>query len=168
MTASIIRPAHTDDAQAVLKLFKLLDHESTFMLFEPGERKTTLEQQVQKIESFRSESQSELLVADINGDIVGLVGAHGGKANRNKHSLSLAIGVAKEFGGLGIGTKLMTAIESWAKENDFHRLELTVMSHNIVAQNLYLKFGYRQEGVKTHSLKVQGEYVDEWLMAKLI
>ena len=168
MLEPIIRPVQVDDAEKILELFKLLDRESSFMLFEAGERKTSIEQQAKKIESFRAESHIELFVAVVNGDIVGLAGAHGGNVSRNKHSLSIAIGVAREFGGQGIGLKLMMAIEVWAKANAFHRLELTVMSHNIVAQKLYLKCGFIQEGVKVHSLKVNGEYVDEWLMAKLI
>jgi RimJ/RimL family protein N-acetyltransferase len=163
-----IRPAKTEDAASILALFKLLDRESSFMLLEPNERKTTLEQQEEKIKTFRTDSQSELLLAELDGTIVGLVGAHGGRVNRNKHSMSLAIGVAKELGGQGIGFQLMLAIEAWAKSHDFHRLELTVMSHNVNAQKLYLKCGYTQEGTKTHSLKVNGEYVDEWVMAKLI
>jgi RimJ/RimL family protein N-acetyltransferase len=168
MLKPIIRPAQVDDAEEVLKLFKLLDLESSFMLFEAGERKTTIEQQAKKIESFRTESHIELFVAVVNDAIVGLAGAHGGHVNRNKHSLSIAIGVAREFGGQGIGHELMMAIDVWAKANAFHRLELSVMSHNIVAQKLYLKCGFVREGVKSHSLKVNGEYVDEWLMAKLI
>jgi RimJ/RimL family protein N-acetyltransferase len=57
---------------------------------------------------------------------------------------------------------------SWARERGFHRLELTVMTHNERAIRLYKKMGFEVEGVKKHSLFVNGEYVDEYYMAKLI
>ena len=62
----------------------------------------------------------------------------------------------------------MQALESWAMENNCHRLELTVMSHNERAVALYTKCGFEREGVKRDSLFVNGKYVNEYYMSKLI
>jgi RimJ/RimL family protein N-acetyltransferase len=78
------------------------------------------------------------------------------------------IGILEQFTGKGIGTQLFQMLEAWARSNDIHRLELTVMTHNERAIALYKKMGFEIEGIKKHSLFVNGEYVDEYYMAKLI
>ena len=59
-------------------------------------------------------------------------------------------------------------LEKWATDHKIHRLELTVMSHNERAVNLYQKMGFKIEGIKQDSLLVNDEYVDEYYMAKIL
>jgi RimJ/RimL family protein N-acetyltransferase len=80
----------------------------------------------------------------------------------------IVIGILQSYSGQGIGAKLFERLEQWAREEEFHRLELTVMTHNHRAIGLYNKMGFKVEGVKKHSLFVNGEYVDEYYMSKLI
>lgn len=68
----------------------------------------------------------------------------------------------------GVGTKLFTKLEEWAKERAIHRLELTVMVHNIAGIALYKNMGFEIEGTKRHSLFIDGNYVDEYYMSKLL
>ncbi|KHF26789.1 putative acetyltransferase YhhY [Anoxybacillus sp. BCO1] len=63
---------------------------------------------------------------------------------------------------------LLTELERWAREKGVHRLELTVVIDNAPAISLYQKMGFEQEGVKRHSLNINGRYVDEYCMAKLL
>ena len=49
-----------------------------------------------------------------------------------------------------------------------HRLELTVSTMNHRAISLYEKVGFAREGVKRHSLNIEGRYVDELYMSKLV
>jgi RimJ/RimL family protein N-acetyltransferase len=42
------------------------------------------------------------------------------------------------------------------------------MIHNEVALKLYKKMGFKIEGLKERSMIVNGEYIDEYYMAKLI
>jgi hypothetical protein len=48
-----------------------------------------------------------------------------------------------------------------------HRLELTVHTSNLQALGLYLRHGFQVEGVRRHSLLVDGRYVDEYLISRL-
>ena len=63
---------------------------------------------------------------------------------------------------------LLTELERWARNHHIHRLELTVVADNQRALALYRKMGFEQEGVKRHSLQINGKYVDEYYMAKLL
>jgi RimJ/RimL family protein N-acetyltransferase len=59
-------------------------------------------------------------------------------------------------------------LEKWAAERQLYRLELTVMTHNERAIRLYRRLGFEIEGTKRDSLWVDGSYVDEYCMSKLL
>ncbi|WP_223069263.1 GNAT family N-acetyltransferase [Paenibacillus caui] len=164
----IIRNIETEDAAQFLALTKKLDEETKFMLLEPGERTTTLKQQEERIASILASRASMIFVAEAEGNIVGYLGAFDSDENRIRHSLYIVVGILQQYGGRGIGTRLFAELDGWAVEHDIHRLELTVMAHNERAVALYKKAGFEIEGLKKHSIKVDGAYVDEYYMAKLL
>lgn len=45
---------------------------------------------------------------------------------------------------------------------------MTVMTHNEVGIALYRKRGFEIEGVKRDSIYIEGQYRDEYYMAKLL
>lgn len=164
----VIREASEEDAPALLRLARQIDRETRFMMFEPDERQTTAEEQAEQIRTMRSSGNSTLLVAERDGQLVGYLGAMGGRFRRNQHGVHVWIGVRQAFMGQGIGTRLFTEIERWARQRGLHRLELTVMAHNLAGLALYHKMGFEIEGTLRHSLMVDGAYVDEHMMGKLL
>jgi RimJ/RimL family protein N-acetyltransferase len=164
----LIRSIVESDANAFLDLCKTLDEETQFMMLEPGERITTVEQQRERIGRLLSQNNQMIFVAENNNQLVGYLAAIGGDYRRNKHSAHIVIGILQGFIGQGIGTRLFKNLESWSREHRIHRLELTVMAHNTNALGLYQKMGFQIEGTKKHSLFVNGQYVDEYYMAKLL
>ena len=164
----MIREIQVEDAAAFLQLGKQLDEETSFMLLEPGERNTTIEQQKNMIKRFIENNNSTIFVAVEGEQLVGFILANGGNVQRNKHAAAIVIGILQEYSGKGIGITLFNEVEKWAKLHDVWRLELTVMAHNTRAQALYKKVGFEQEGIKKAALIVDGENVDEYYMAKLL
>ena len=59
----MIREIKVEDAASFLQLSKQLDEETKFMLYEPGERKFTAEQQEQMIQRFVENKYATILVA---------------------------------------------------------------------------------------------------------
>jgi RimJ/RimL family protein N-acetyltransferase len=163
-----IREAALTDAEKLFNFFNKLDVETHFMLFESGERNTSIEEQEKHIKEITSSDSKAMFVVESNGNIVGFVVAIGGFANRNRHSALIVIGILQAYWHMGIGSQLLITVEAWAKGKHMHRLELTVMTHNQRAINLYDKSGFEREGLKRNSLLVDGKYVDELYMAKLI
>lgn len=137
------------------------------MLFEPGERKTTIEELKRKIKNIKN-AKSLILVVEYDGNMVGFLSAERGFAKRIKHSAYIVIGILKDYRGKKIGTKLFEELEKLALENEITRLELTVMTHNEGGIGLYKKMGFKMEGLKQGSLIIDGKYVDEYYMAKLL
>lgn len=163
----IIRKIDIKDSEKYLKMLNQLDYETNTMMYEPGERKITVGEVRAKIINM-SETKLLILVAEVNGDIVGFLSAERGFANRIRHSAYIVIGILKEYRGRKIGTELFKELDKWALENKISRLELTVMEHNEGAIRLYEKMGFCKEGLKRYSLKVDGVYINEYYMGKII
>ncbi len=164
----IVRQIRESDAEEYLEMCKQIDAETQFMMREPGERTTTVEQQLQQIRNVLASNNQMIFVAELDGRLVGYLAAFGGGVKRARHSAHVVAGIRLDYVNQGIGTALFRALEDWAKSAGLHRLELTVMTHNERAVHLYQKMGFQIEGRGVHTLCVDGKYVDEFYMAKLI
>ncbi len=164
----LIRQIRPDDAEAFLALCRQLDRETAFMLLEPDERNTTVEQQRERIFSVLATDNQMIFVAEHEGRLVGYLAGFGGNYRRNRDNVHIVIGILQAFTGQGIGKQLFETVEAWARERGLHRLELTVMAHNERGKALYTKMGFAVEGVRRESLCVDGAWVDEIYMAKLL
>jgi RimJ/RimL family protein N-acetyltransferase len=163
-----IREARLHDAAAIIALTERIYSETSFMLFEKGEVNRPVEPYAKSIdENIRTKNQLTL-VAENDDQLIGVLFGSRGGARRNRHSLYLVIGVIEPYWRRGIGRALLAAMETWAKANNVHRLELTVQARNSAAKALYGAFGFTQEGMKRHTLKIEGQYYDEFLMSKLL
>ncbi|SDM64522.1 GNAT family N-acetyltransferase [Bacillus sp. OK048] len=164
----LIREIKLADAERFVNLIKQVENESKFMLFESGERRITPEEQVKRIEVMRKSENSTILIAEEENQLIGYLIAIGGNAKRNQHSVYLVIGILIQYRGLGVGTKLFEQLEKWAKDQNVHRLELTVVTRNEAGLRLYKKMGFDIEGTKKHSLYIEGNFVDEYYMSKIL
>ena len=78
------------------------------------------------------------------------------------------MGVLRDYSGKGIGTTFFKNLDKWARQHGVHRLELTVECHNHAARHLYEKSGFKIEGTRVKSMLVEGNFVDEYYMAKIL
>jgi RimJ/RimL family protein N-acetyltransferase len=164
-----IRRASEEDAPALLELACALDSETSLMLLEPGERTGSAEEQRRRIQSVIHSGNGMLFLAENEaGQLVGMLGAQGGPYRRNRETVRIFIGVRQAYSGQGIGKRLFAEMEAWARAWGAHRLELTVMAHNQPGLGLYHKMGFSIEGRLRDALKVDGQYVDEFIMAKIL
>lgn len=155
------------EEKALLNLMDALDHETKYMLYEPGERSGSLDRLKALVDSSQ-QNGNFLLVAELDGELVGFISSEKGWAARTRHSAYIVVGIRKKCQGRGIGTEFFRRLDAWAHKNRIRRLELTVMRPNTVAKHLYEKNGFVVEGIKKDSMLVDGEYVDEFYMAKLL
>lgn len=160
-----IREIKEEDAENFKELLMKLDEETNFMMLEPGERQSTVEEMKHRIN--RMQSSGVTYVIDDNG-LKGYISLNTGQFNRNKHSGYIVIGLLQEAAGKKYGTLLFNRLFSYAKTHDLHRLELTVMVTNEAGVHLYKKMGFEVEGIKKDSMKVNGTYVDEYYMSKIM
>jgi RimJ/RimL family protein N-acetyltransferase len=163
-----IREIEEADDSGFVELRKTLDSETRFMLREPGEQTMTVEEQRRWIKAIQARDNQTILVAEDGGKLVGFLSAIGGEYRRRSRTVHVVIGILQAHSGRGLGTQLFEELERWSRARDLHRLELTVMVHNERAIRLYRKMGFVIEGTKRHSLLVDGAYVDEYVMARIL
>ena len=164
----IIREIKTSDAEKFVHLTQQVEGSSEYMLWEADERNIQPEQQIKMIENIEENENSTIFVAENDNGLVGYLMAIGGNARRRKHSAYIVIGIAEDYRGQGVGRKLFKELEQWASNHNIQRLELTVVTRNEAGLALYKKIGFEIEGTKKHSLFIDGEFVDEFYMAKLL
>ena len=162
-----IRALNEDDAAEFLELYKRLD-DSGYMLYDPGERQTSVEDQRKAIARLKKDDGVYFHVAEVDGKLAGFMAAFKSKLNRNKHSAYLVLGVDEDYRGRGIASSLFNHVFEWAEDQGITRLELTVIKDNAPAFNLYKKMGFTVEGEKVNSLMIDGRPVNEYYMYKLI
>ncbi|MEH7380988.1 GNAT family N-acetyltransferase [Bacillus sp. JJ1533] len=164
----LVREIIPADAEEFVRLTQQVETTSDYMLWEAGERKASPDQQRKMIERINSEENSTILVAEEEGRLIGFLMAIGGHARRNKHSVYIVIGILSDARGKGVGTQLFNELEKWALTHQIHRLELTVVTQNVAGLSLYKKMGFEIEGTKRHSLLIDGVFVDEYYMSRLL
>lgn len=164
----LIRKVKIEDAEKLINLIKEVEATSDFMLMEAGERKTTPEQQAKHLERIANQPNATILVAEKDNKLIGYMFVLGGTAQKTKHAAYIVIGILNDYRGQGVGTALFKHAEEWAKSQHITRLELTAVTENAAGVALYKKSGFEIEGVKRNSLKINGNYVDEYYMSKLL
>lgn len=161
-----IRRCELKDADDMLKMLLSLDKETKYMMFEADERPND----VNRIEAMINQSingDNLLLIAIEGDDIIGFLSAQRGIPKKIKHTAYIVVGIREAFRGKGIGGKLFSELDLWAKENNVSRLELTVMCSNSIAKHLYEKNDFEVEGIKRNSIFMDGNYIDEYYIAKI-
>jgi len=163
-----IREVSPADAATFVLLSEKLDQESTFMLFEPGERRFDVEKQRETFIGNQGSDFVAVFVAVRDNKIVGFAGFTRFRPRRASRTAKIVTGVLRAYHRQGLGFKLLSAVEEWAKERMVARLELTVIEENKAAIGLYQKFGFLSEGVRRNALWVDGKPTNELYMAKIL
>ncbi|WP_053268940.1 GNAT family N-acetyltransferase [Pseudomonas chlororaphis] len=108
------------------------------------------------------------LVALHQGAVIGSCSIEQYSRIRRAHCGGVGMGVAVEWQGQGVGSRLLAAVldvaDNWM---NLHRVELTVFADNEAALGLYRKFGFEREGLLRDYAVRDGQYVDVLSMARL-
>ena len=163
-----IRTARPYDAAALLDLMHQLDSETAFMMYEPGERDSSVQDLARDLAAVARSPNSVVLLAELGGQLAGYVELTGGSFRRSRATAYVVIGVRAHAAGRGIGADLLQQARDWAAAHGVHRLELTVMVHNTRAIGLYERMGFTVEGRRSECLLIDGQFIDEFTMAAII
>lgn len=119
-------------------------------------------------EKFQLDRNNVMLVAELDGRVVGFVGLHREVAHRRSHAAGLGMAVHDAFAGRGAGSALMAAVVELAERWwGVRRLELNVYADNTRAIALYERFGFQREGLFRAYAWRDGAFVDSLAMARL-
>jgi ribosomal protein S18 acetylase RimI-like enzyme len=118
---------------------------------------------------FLTESPPQaFLVAEIDGVVVGYIRLGSPlPLPENAHVMGvLGLAVAPDARRRGVATALLTAAERRARARGARKLSLRTFSTNPEAVRLYTSFGFEREGLLRAEFLIEGQYVDDLLLAK--
>ena len=162
----VIRVARESDAEAYLNLGKSIMDEAIYSLTQSEELNLTIDQEKEWIGAAFKNINHLILIADLDGEIVGQLDFSNGHRKRIAHTGGFGMGVCKSHRGLGIGSMLLKSLIDWAQLNPtIEKINLCVHQTNDRAIEIYKKHGFQVEGRRTKDLKYSSsDYVDTILM----
>lgn len=163
-----VRSATVNDAEALLKVLNEVLADGEGMVLERDESPAkTVEDQKKWIKKFTEEPNEILLVAEVDGKIVGNLDLHASKRRRLSHSCSLGISLSPDWRSNGIGSALFCALFEWLNTApQIEKITLKVLADNKRAIALYTKFGFVEEGRSIRAVKLGvGRYADDISMS---
>lgn len=160
-----IRELRTKDCRAYLELLQQLEEESSFLLYEPGERAQKLESQLEHWRRFLEDERKVVFLAEAEEKLIGYLLLAGNDLLRQGHVAQLVAGVLSTYQRKGVGSKLMQQGKQWSTTKDIRRLEVTVASQNTAAIGFYLHHDFVFEGIRKQSLLINGRWHNELYMS---
>jgi ribosomal protein S18 acetylase RimI-like enzyme len=107
-------------------------------------------------------------VACVDSEVVGWVHLKHPELEKLAHTAEITIGVLEEYRGHGIGSRLLERALEWANANGLEKLYNSVPASNESAIEFLESRDWAVEAVRENHYKLDGEYLDEVMMAKEI
>jgi RimJ/RimL family protein N-acetyltransferase len=104
-----------------------------------------------------------MLVAEVDGKVVAN-SELGKKSGLSEHVGGIGIGIQDGYRDIGVGTEMLNALISKAKEWNLRILELGVFSTNDRAQHVYRKVGFKETGRFPKEIFKDNKYIDHIIM----
>jgi len=161
----VLRSPEAKDAGNLLNFMRRLYRESYMNLNHPAGRydSYTIEKEETILCDFLESNQKFMIIAEHDGVIIGQLGLVALGPSFTKYSAHIGMGVKQKYQERGVGNALLKYSLKSAKENHFHRIELTVRSHNYPAIALYEKYGFEKVGTLKENAFIEEKYYDDYL-----
>jgi ribosomal protein S18 acetylase RimI-like enzyme len=104
-------------------------------------------------------------VATVDNEVVGWVHLNMPEMEKLGHTAELTVGVLEEYRGHDIGSRLLERGTKWASSSGVEKLYNSVPSTNETAIGWLEEHGWETEAVREDHYKLEGEYIDEVMMA---
>jgi len=105
-------------------------------------------------------------VATVGDEVVGWVHLKHPELDKLAHTAELTLGVLEEYRGRGIGGHLLERGLEWAGSQGFEKIYNSVPATNEDGIAFLEAHGWETEAVREGHYKLDGEYIDEVMMAK--
>lgn len=160
-TPVTLRPVRVEDANEIIRGVEYIVRAGEYL---QKESPNSLREEQVFIEGVRSKGNMYTAI-EIEGKVAGIARVLRGELDMKRHTGVFRTWLMKGAQGKGIGKKIMEYTLEWAKQNELHKVWLTVFSGNEGAIYLYKKYGFVEEGVQKDQVIINGQYQDEIFMA---
>lgn len=168
-TAAVVRSARTSDAAEVFRHGRGLIEEDAFGVTLIEEWDMTEEKEREWIEKHTADEGAVVIVAEVDGRIVGMANYKSIGRKRMRHHGHFGIGVDTDWRERGVGRELVRALLDWARAHPFVEcVRLGVFANNPRAIHLYRSMGFVEthRNVREFKMRAGAEgYVDDIQMS---
>jgi L-amino acid N-acyltransferase YncA len=105
-------------------------------------------------------------VATVDDEVVGWVHLKHRELEKLSHTAELTLGVLEQYQKRGIGGRLLERGLEWANAQGFERIYNSIPSSNERATEFFGDHGFEVEAIREDHYKLDGEFIDEIMMAK--
>lgn len=156
-----IRSATAADAKSVLALANEVFRTSDYLLTTPEEFQSfTEEMQALRLQKFADNPAHVNIVAEVDGQIVGMLDFQNGGRQRVAHIGTLGMSLHSQWRNQGIGRLLLSSLIHWVEHHScVEVIQLAVMEENVAAIKLYKSLGFEITGREPFGVKTaEGRY----------
>lgn len=168
----LVREATTADALELNNLVRTIYGTATTVLtsLEEFQNMDSLNTQLQRITYYQKTPGHLLLVAEMEGQLVGTLDFTNGHRARIAHTGEFGMGVAPSHQNQGIGRCLIQVMLDWATSSPvIEKVKLTAFANNHNGLHLYRSLGFVEEGRGIREVKMEdGVYLDVINMYKKV
>lgn len=157
-----IRPARQADLTGIVGAIQQVTQQGTYIEAESVAQEVDHQQALLR----QNELESRMFfVATINDEVIGWVHIHSPELDKLAHTAELTVGVLEEYRSHGIGSHLIERGLEWAGSEGYEKVYQSAPSTNQTAIEFLQELGWEIEAVREDHYKIDGEYVDEVMMA---
>ena len=164
---AILRAPRREDGAEMCEYLRTMSSETEFVIRYPEECTETVESEGEFLEKLNSSELNMMIVCEVDGKIAGncQIMFHG--RIKTAHRATLAIGLTREYWGLGIGSAMFDEMEKAARQRGCLQMELEFVEGNARARGLYEKKGFRITGVLDDATRLKdGTLLNNYHMVK--
>lgn len=164
----IVKSPEADDIPHLQDFYRHIFDESDFF-FPSGKINRTTDEWQTLISGVSEAPHSLIVLIYLQGNLVGFGNLIQSPIEVFKFNVELGTSVRANFRGQGLGQVLIDSMIRFAKEkSQLRRVNISVVSENKSAIQLYQKNGFQTEGVRKKSVFSKGRFYDEMLMGLLL
>ena len=166
----IFRHIAHEEAEIFLKFREQVPHDSNNTMQYVGMSFPSLEETAKRLATQLEDKNILNIGAFDSGKIVGYLNFRMLNSEHPwvQHLGQFGMMILKEYWGQGIGKKLLELQETHAKAQGISRIEAMVRVKNERGVKLYEHNGYKIEGTRRRAAKIDGEFFDEYFIAKIL
>jgi len=164
-----VRPATTQDARSLVSYLGEILSDPMASIPDLDEMGLDIRSEEEFLRRIGLSELAVALVAEHEGEIVGLLTCQGGKRRKIRHVAEIGMSVRADWRRRGVASALLARVETWARETGrIKKLALNVFEGNQAAVKLYQKAGYQIEGSLRNQINLGDRYVNLILMGKIL
>ena len=156
-----IRPARQGDISGIIGVMKQVADERRYIVAEDVADQLSGDSALMREDL----EDQRFFVGTVDDEVVAWCGVEQPSLEKLAHNAELTLGVLEEYRGSEIGSRLMARGLTWADETGFHKVYNSVPATNPGGIEFLEAHGWNTEAIRRDHYRIDGEFVDEVMMA---